>query len=78
MKTSQEAITVSATDSPTRHRFRVLRYLCKTCSQCIAICPVEAISYDNDNSACIEQKVCVACGACLHSCPAYAIRSEEY
>ncbi|HWR38985.1 MAG TPA: 4Fe-4S binding protein [Patescibacteria group bacterium] len=59
-----------------RYTFRVLRYLCKTCSQCIAICPVEAISYGNDNSAWIDPKLCISCGNCLKSCPHYAIRSH--
>ena len=55
---------------------KVLKYLCRTCSKCIQVCPVEAISYENDNKAYIDLDSCTECGACLHVCPEYAIRRK--
>ncbi|MBP2660854.1 MAG: 4Fe-4S dicluster domain [Firmicutes bacterium] len=57
-------------------RPRVLKYLCKTCSKCILVCPSEAINYENDNKAYIDTKLCTSCGTCKHICPEYAIRSN--
>lgn len=55
---------------------KVLKYLCRTCSKCILVCPFEAISYENDNKAYIDLEVCRECGECLHVCPEYAIRTN--
>ncbi|WP_414714871.1 ATP-binding protein [Sporomusa sp.] len=59
-----------------RKKITVLKYLCRTCSKCILVCPSEAISYENDNKAFIDLDLCTTCGACLHVCPEYAIRSS--
>jgi ferredoxin len=44
------------------------------CSLCVASCPQEAISI-NDESAAIDKQRCTACGACLTSCRDQAISS---
>ena len=46
---------------------------CISCGTCVAICPVEAISFDSDGKAVINQEKCIKCGACKASCPVNAI-----
>ena len=46
---------------------------CISCGTCVAICPVEAISFDSKGKAVIDQKKCIHCGACASSCPVNAI-----
>ncbi len=53
---------------------------CISCGTCVAICPVGAISFDNDGKAFIDKKKCIRCGACQASCPVEAIdlnRSDD-
>lgn len=53
---------------------------CISCGTCVAICPVEAISFDNDGKAFIDRTKCIRCGACQASCPVEAIdlsRSDD-
>jgi predicted Fe-Mo cluster-binding NifX family protein len=44
---------------------------CVGCGQCIAVCPVEAISLNNGVATVSD--ACVTCGACVHTCPVEAI-----
>ena len=46
---------------------------CISCGTCVAICPVEAISFDKDGKAVIDRTKCIRCGACQASCPVEAI-----
>lgn len=46
---------------------------CISCGTCVAICPVEAISFDKDGKAVIDRKKCIRCGSCQASCPVEAI-----
>ncbi len=46
---------------------------CIGCGTCVAICPVEAISFDKNGKAKINQNKCIHCGACASSCPVSAI-----
>lgn len=46
---------------------------CIGCGTCVAICPVEAISFDAKGKAQIDPKKCIHCGACEASCPVAAI-----
>lgn len=45
---------------------------CTGCENCVDICPVEAISM-NDDVAHIDQEECTECGACIDECPVEAI-----
>ena len=47
---------------------------CIGCGSCIDICPVGAISFDDDSKAKIDQTKCIKCGACEATCPAQAIK----
>ena len=53
---------------------------CISCGTCVAICPVEAISFDKTGKAVIDRKKCIRCGSCQASCPVEAIdlnKNEE-
>lgn len=49
---------------------------CISCGTCVAICPMEAISFDEDGKAQIDKNKCVHCGACEASCPMQAIKLD--
>ncbi len=44
-------------------------YGCLGGGDCIEACPLEAISFGDNNSIIIDKKECVGCGACVTSCP---------
>ena len=46
---------------------------CIGCGTCVAICPVEAISFTSEGKAQIDTTKCIKCGACQASCPVEAI-----
>ena len=50
--------------------------ICIGCGACISICPVEAISFDDDGRAKINPDICIKCGACQATCPVMAIVIE--
>jgi ferredoxin len=50
--------------------------LCTGCGTCVDICPVEAISLDNDKAA-IDGDACVDCGTCVDECPVEAISMDD-
>lgn len=48
--------------------------LCKGCSKCSKVCPVQAISGEIRKPFVIDTNKCVKCGACTSSCPFKAIK----
>lgn len=52
---------------------KVVAKKCISCGTCVAICPVEAISFGKDGKAVIDPQKCIHCGACRASCPVSAI-----
>lgn len=50
---------------------------CFNCGICITLCPVEAISMDENSTVVFNREKCVGstCSACVDACPARAIRS---
>jgi len=52
---------------------------CFSCGSCVALCPVEAITLDEDNTVVFNKEKCVGstCGACVEACPARAITSVK-
>ena len=52
---------------------------CFDCGACYALCPVDAILYDEENSIVFEEKSCIGspCGLCVDACPARAITLVE-
>lgn len=53
---------------------------CFSCGSCVALCPVEAISIQEDSSIKFDKEKCVgsACSICVDACPARAIKSIKY
>ena len=50
---------------------------CFSCGSCVALCPVEAISIEEDSAVKFEKEKCLGstCGICVDACPARAIQS---
>jgi NADH-quinone oxidoreductase subunit F len=48
--------------------------LCKGCSKCSKVCPVQAISGEIKKPFVINTEKCIKCGACMNSCPFKAIK----
>ena len=53
--------------------------VCTGCGQCVAVCPIQAISLDENDVAEINKDECVECGVCLRSaeCPVEAFSKED-
>jgi ferredoxin len=50
---------------------------CIDCGECISLCPVHAISFDNNWSITVDDKKCLGCGFCTTSCAMHAINVNE-
>lgn len=52
---------------------------CFSCGACVALCPVEAITFDDDFSVKFNKEKCVGstCSACVDACPARAVKSVK-
>lgn len=48
---------------------------CTGCGNCVEICPVEAITLEED-IAVVDEDQCIECGACEDECPEDAIKVE--
>ena len=47
----------------------ISRQACIGCEQCVAVCPVAAITMDADSIAVINADLCTGCGLCEETCP---------
>ncbi|MEJ2271786.1 MAG: 4Fe-4S dicluster domain-containing protein [Candidatus Bathyarchaeota archaeon] len=52
---------------------------CFDCGACYALCPVDAISFQQEYSVVFDEKKCIGspCGLCVDDCPARAIKLVE-
>jgi Fe-S-cluster-containing hydrogenase component 2 len=52
---------------------------CISCGACITLCPVEAITMDEDAAVVFNKEKCLGstCSACVDACPARAIKSVK-
>lgn len=52
---------------------------CVSCGACITLCPVEAITMDEDASVVFNKEKCLGstCSACVDACPSRAIKSVK-
>lgn len=55
-------------------QFFIEESLCRGCSKCARICPVQAISGKIKEPFKIESSKCIKCGACVTSCAFHAIK----
>ena len=60
-----------------RYEFHIT--ICQHCDppECVAACPVDALSLGEDGVAFIDDDACTRCGACADSCPYGAIFYHE-
>jgi heterodisulfide reductase subunit A len=53
--------------------------LCSGCKTCSALCPFNAISFDEEKKVCrINDAVCKGCGVCVAACPSGAIIGRHF
>jgi MinD superfamily P-loop ATPase len=52
---------------------------CVSCGACVTLCPVEAITFDEESSIIFNKEKCVGttCSICVDACPARAIKSTK-
>ena len=52
---------------------------CFSCGTCIALCPVEAINFDKENTVQFNKEKCLgsSCSICVDACPARAIKTVK-
>jgi L-aspartate semialdehyde sulfurtransferase ferredoxin len=52
---------------------------CINCGACVTLCPVEAITIDEDASVVFDKEKCLGstCSACVDACPSRAIKSVK-
>ncbi|MGL5541121.1 MAG: 4Fe-4S binding protein [Erysipelotrichaceae bacterium] len=46
---------------------------CIGCGACVGVCPVGALSLNDDSKAVCDESLCIDCGACISVCPTEAI-----
>ena len=52
-------------------------YGCIGCSMCVSICPFDAISFNPNGVAEVDESKCQSCGACVIECPQRIIHLHE-
>ncbi|MCX6796093.1 MAG: DUF362 domain-containing protein [Candidatus Falkowbacteria bacterium] len=55
-------------------KHQIKKEKCISCGECIAHCPVNAIAFDQDKKAFIDQNICISCSKCISVCPQGAVR----
>lgn len=50
---------------------------CTQCGECIDVCPIQAISRDNQGVVRINKKICVGCFICVGFCPENAMMMHD-
>ncbi len=50
--------------------------LCIDCGGCVSICPMDALTFDEERSVILHEEKCngVTCGLCVDACPQRALR----
>ncbi|MHA1350754.1 MAG: 4Fe-4S dicluster domain-containing protein, partial [Promethearchaeota archaeon] len=57
----------------------VLDHKCAGCKSCIALCPFNAITFDEiEKVAIINEILCKGCGTCVAGCPSQAIVQNHF
>lgn len=51
---------------------KIDKAVCIGCGACVDVCPVQALSMEDDKAVC-DEAVCIDCGACISVCPVSAI-----
>lgn len=59
--------------SPKSEDLMINKEKCIGCGACIAICPMNALSFSDEGKAQVDTEKCVKCGVCQDACPVDAI-----
>ena len=51
--------------------------VCIGCGACTGVCPVSALSLDDNGKSQCDESVCIDCGTCADACPMGAISPAE-
>ena len=51
--------------------------VCVGCAACVGVCPVTALSLDEEGKSQCDEDVCITCLACVGTCPVAAISEKE-
>jgi Pyruvate/2-oxoacid:ferredoxin oxidoreductase delta subunit len=62
--------------APSAYYARVGQDTCEACESCVEICPMDAISMNDDEVAQVDVFHCIGCGVCANQCPADAIAMD--
>lgn len=62
-----------ACNKATFTEYNIERDSCNGCGECIRVCPNDAIYYDTQGKAVIDQTKCTQCAKCVAVCPNSAI-----
>lgn len=57
---------------------KVCKYGCLGLGSCIRVCPVDAISYDEQGLVWVDKDKCISCGKCVTTCPSGVIKMIPY
>lgn len=57
---------------------KVCKFGCLGMGSCIAVCPAEAISSDEEGLVWVDRDKCISCGKCLEVCPSGVMRWVPY
>jgi Na+-translocating ferredoxin:NAD+ oxidoreductase RNF subunit RnfB len=57
---------------------KVCKFGCLALGSCIRVCPVDAISYDEDGLVWVDKDLCVTCDKCIDICPTRVMEYIPY
>jgi len=57
---------------------KTCKYSCLQLGSCIRVCPVDAISYDDEGKVWVDRDVCISCGKCIEVCPTGVMKFIPY
>ncbi len=49
---------------------------CIGCGKCVEVCPVDALSLNDEEKAQVDGEKCISCGVCISTCPTDAIETK--
>lgn len=55
---------------------KVEKDLCIGCGACTGVCPVNALTLDDEGKSECNADLCIDCHACVGTCPVEAIEAE--